>query len=145
MEHNPTHRLPVKRVRCKKYFVMCLLLALGIAFAVLPVLPTNLGTEEFSQGPLTYALTRITLAGFSIAFAVSFFRVTFRAAHFHRIQEVFWPTRCRHCAKAVGMCQQQRQSSDAKRHTRFSHQCRHVRMVYAAKHAGKSKASRGRL
>ena len=145
MEHLPTNAKPfIKNARYNNYFVMCLLLAsFRNMLCYLTISATNSRGLRESYQALTYCMPRICLAAVVIGVGCFMFLADIKDALFHRVQEVFWPLRCRHCAKAVGLGQQQLRSRRAqftratgvKRHDNFP-QCRRcIRHVYACERA----------
>ena len=94
----------VKLTKYNSSLLLCLFLGVGICCAVLPVLPRP--TPAFNgsnQLPLSYSISRICLVLVIILLDVYFYRSISKASALHRRHEVFWPMRCAHCARAVGL------------------------------------------
>ena len=93
----------VKLTKYNSSLLLCLFLGVGICCAVLPVLPPTPAFNGSNQLPLSYSISRICLALVIILADVYFYRSINKASALHRSHEVFWPMRCAHCARAVGL------------------------------------------
>ena len=83
---------------------LCLLASLGVCFAFLPDLPLN--KKAVSERDVIFIVARASVSAILLAVEIQLIRYIRLKKRFHQGQVVFWPMRCRHCARALGVLQE---------------------------------------
>ena len=84
--------------------MICLIASTGVCFSFIPYLPlagdSNLQT---SVKAVLYPVSRMSLAVLLVLVVGIFCYALCRRSKFHRDHSLFWPMKCRHCAKILGL------------------------------------------
>ena len=83
---------------------LCLLSSIGLCLAFLPDLPIN--QDNLSENGVRFTVARICMSVVIVIAEIQAIRFIRLKKRFHQGQVVFWPMRCRHCARALGVLRQ---------------------------------------
>ena len=81
---------------------LCFLATLGICLVFLPVVPMKEKVDR-SQSEHMFIASKIAFIVIMIPIAVQALRFVSNRDRYHEAQVVFWPGRCHHCARALGI------------------------------------------
>ena len=110
----------IPNVQYSSMLLVTILASIGFCCAILKALPLNPDTGWDDDGRnFTNAIMRLCLSCLFFYLIVCVVWTIKNRETLHRRQLVFWPMRCRHCARAVGFISQQSrgQSTDGPRET----------------------------
>ena len=98
MESSDTNAVLSFRALYKSKILACLLSCIAISAILLPSFPSG---DKDAQNDSHLIWTFILSAGAMLLLTFIGLRFILRRSHFHQRQEIFWPLRCSHCARAV--------------------------------------------
>ena len=94
-------------VKASFYFgaqMICLIASTGVCFSFIPYLPLAGDSDmQSSVKAVLYPVSRLSLAVLLVLMVGIFCYALCRKSKFHRDHSLFWPMKCRHCAKILGL------------------------------------------
>ena len=103
-------------VTYKAMFMTCIIISVGLCSSVLPTLMSAVASTDESN--LLYVIPKLGLVFVTVVGEILLVWMINRKVHFHQNQEVFWPERCQHCAKVVGILKGNTDRQEAVLHSR---------------------------
>ena len=108
MERASNQAQIIPNVQYSSMLLVTILASIGFCFAIVKVLPVSPNTGWDDDGRnFTYAIMQLCLSCVFFYLIVCAVWTIKNRETLHRRQLVFWPMRCRHCARAVGLISEQ--------------------------------------